>query len=215
MQARTRRPSSIHAALSFPVTAILRAAELPCHRPGDPRVVSCALELHDPLISDQSADRQSAGPAGNRPDDAAGLLSRQPASSNQQAGHLGITGPQRRQPGAGAVHAGDLRPAEDPGVDGPRVCGPVRRRGRRCSTSCAACRRCAVATSSGPTCIRADSRSGSAPPTARRTWRRSGDGRSAAAARRRWTDGAGGAQHGRIVSRNCKRWQAAMTSGDF
>jgi pimeloyl-ACP methyl ester carboxylesterase len=40
--------------MSFPVTAILRAAELPCQRPGDPRVVSCALELHDPLISDQT-----------------------------------------------------------------------------------------------------------------------------------------------------------------
>jgi pimeloyl-ACP methyl ester carboxylesterase len=45
--------------LSFPVTAILRAVEQPSLRPGRASVVSCALELHDPLLSDhvQIADR--------------------------------------------------------------------------------------------------------------------------------------------------------------
>jgi pimeloyl-ACP methyl ester carboxylesterase len=38
--------------LSFPVTAILRAVEQPSLRPGRASVVSCALELHDPLLSD-------------------------------------------------------------------------------------------------------------------------------------------------------------------
>lgn len=39
--------------LSFPVTAILRAAECSGSQPGDRSVVSCGLELHDPLLSDQ------------------------------------------------------------------------------------------------------------------------------------------------------------------
>lgn len=38
--------------MSVPVTAILRAAEQPCTRNGEPRVVTCVLELHDPLASD-------------------------------------------------------------------------------------------------------------------------------------------------------------------
>ncbi len=38
--------------MSFPVTAILRAVEQPCGRPGDKRTVTCRLELCDPLASD-------------------------------------------------------------------------------------------------------------------------------------------------------------------
>lgn len=39
-------------AMAFPMTAILRAAEQPCDRPGQQRVVCCVLELHDPLAAD-------------------------------------------------------------------------------------------------------------------------------------------------------------------
>jgi len=38
--------------MSFPVTAILRAVEQPSTREGEARVVTCLLELHDPLASD-------------------------------------------------------------------------------------------------------------------------------------------------------------------
>lgn len=38
--------------MSFPVTAILRAAEMPCLNPAEQHVVSCVLELHDPLASE-------------------------------------------------------------------------------------------------------------------------------------------------------------------
>lgn len=55
-----RRPDANHdpasayypSGMSFPVTAILRAAEQPCDRHGGPRVVTCVLELHDPLAAD-------------------------------------------------------------------------------------------------------------------------------------------------------------------
>lgn len=39
--------------MSFPVTAILRAVERPCPIRRGTRRIGCALELHDPLISDQ------------------------------------------------------------------------------------------------------------------------------------------------------------------
>ncbi len=39
--------------MSFPVTAILRAAAKPCLVRGGARQIACALELHDPLVYDQ------------------------------------------------------------------------------------------------------------------------------------------------------------------
>jgi len=39
--------------MSFPVTAVLRASEQPCDRQREKSVVTCVLELHDPLASDQ------------------------------------------------------------------------------------------------------------------------------------------------------------------
>jgi pimeloyl-ACP methyl ester carboxylesterase len=38
--------------MSFPITAILRASERPCESPDDQQVVTCVLELHDPLAGD-------------------------------------------------------------------------------------------------------------------------------------------------------------------
>ena len=134
-------------------------------------VVHAVLELLRPAR--QHATSTAAGvdvAAGNRSQHAAGLHPQPAGARREHALDARPAAPREGRAAQRPVHARAVPAGQDSRGDGPRPVVEPRSPGWKCSTTCGATRRSARTTSSGSTCIRRASRSGTAPRRCARTW---------------------------------------------